>query len=72
MKKMEFDYIKFNEILIRQGLMLKELSKKCKIAESILSRYKNGRTKPGIKNLCKLAKALECEAKDLMSEVKMN
>ena len=72
MKKMEFDYIKFNEILISQGLMLKELSKKCKIAESTLSRYKNGRTKPGIKNLCQLTKALECEAKDLMSEVKMN
>jgi len=67
--KVKFDYIKFNEILLSQGLMLKELSEKCGIAEALLSRYKNNRAKPGIKNLCKLAKALGCEAKNLMSEV---
>ena len=53
------------ELRINAVISQKELSEKSGIAQEMISRYETGKYIPTIKNVYKLATALECSADDL-------
>ena len=56
---------KMREMRKRKGLTQKELAEKIGVSESYICQIENGKM-ISIKKLDKLAKILECEAKDLL------
>lgn len=50
---------------IRKGLTLMELAKKAGLNYNTINQYERGRHKPRMKNLLKLAAALDCKIEDI-------
>ena len=52
--------IRFRAIMGRKGFTQQMLSEKTGIPQSVISRYLNGRSMPGLYNIDKIAKVLNC------------
>ncbi len=66
---MLFNIRKFCAIMAEREITLVELSKLTKIDVGNLSKYKNRQRNPHLKNIGKIAKALEVKIDDLMVEM---
>lgn len=66
---MKFSIQKFCTVMAEKEITLAELSKLTQIDIGNLSRYKNGKCEPSLKNIGKIAKALEIKITDLIFEV---
>jgi len=56
------------EIRKQRGLTQKELSEKSGVARISIARYESGKVIPGALNLMKLAKAMECNAEEIITK----
>lgn len=54
------------DMRIKCRLTLEELAEKCELHLNTLSNYETGKHTPRIENLKKVAKALNCELKDIL------
>jgi len=63
---MNFSSEKFCLILAEKQLSLSEIARKANISASTISRYKRNKIKPRIKNIGKLAKALNVDIRQLI------
>jgi transcriptional regulator with XRE-family HTH domain len=59
------------ERMAAQGLSQTDLAKRLKVTPSFVSQMLSGHRRPGLESLEDFAKALSCEAADLIAEKKL-
>ncbi len=63
---MNFNLRKFCKILAQKQLKLVDVSKESNINCGTISKYKNGKLKPNLRNIGKLAKALNVSIDEIV------
>lgn len=58
-------YLKIKEVRIKERLTQTELAKKSKISQSYLSELESNKKSPTLRQLCKIAKALNVHPNEL-------
>lgn len=59
-------YVKIREVRLEKNISQKELAKKAEISQSYLSELEHNKKSPTLRQLCKIAEALNTKPGDLV------